>query len=74
MASLELLKTFFAAAHALLIEDRLLFNASCVGKGWEEENEGVKNYLSTAAEVTLFEKSVCSMTIKCYYNLYEIRI
>ena len=50
MASLELLKTFFAAAHVLLI-DRLLFKQIAVlGRS--------KNYLSTAAEVTLFEKRV----------------
>ena len=59
----------FLCCHVLLI-DRLLFKYLC----WEEENEGVINNLSTAAEVTLFEKSVCSMRIKCYYNLYEIRI
>jgi hypothetical protein len=43
MASLELLKTFVAAAHVLLI-DRLLFNTSCVGKVLEEGNEGVKKW------------------------------
>jgi hypothetical protein len=52
MASLELLKTFFAAAHVLLI-DRLLLKYLC----WEEENEGVIN-LATAAKAILFEKSV----------------
>lgn len=34
--SLEMLMTFSAAAHVLLM-DRLLFNASCVGKGWKKK-------------------------------------